>query len=215
MRLYYLVMRLFCQLAFVLYFRGRVFGRSNVPQVDGVVLACNHQSYFDPASAGLALPREVNFIARDTLFLNPFFGRLISSVNAFPVKRGVADISAVKEMLRRLKAGKLVLVFPEATRSHDGAIGRINPNSLAVAKKAGVPIVPAVVDGAFEAWPRDRLLPRPRSMHVTYAEPLSVDQVEQWSVEELAETVAERMAVALRDSAARRRRCERGGLGRC
>lgn len=208
MRLYYRFMRCLSQLAFVLYFRGRVFGLRNVPLKGGVVLACNHQSFFDPLSATLAIHREGNYMARDTLFTNPLFGRLIRSVNAFPVKRGAADVGAVKEILRRLKDGKAVLVFPEATRTRDGRIGPINVNSMALAKRAGAAVVPTVVDGAFEAWPRDRLLPRPRRMYVTYAEPITPEQVQDWPAERIAETVAARMRSALEESRRRRRLAE-------
>jgi 1-acyl-sn-glycerol-3-phosphate acyltransferase len=193
------------QMAFVLYFRGRVFGRENVPRTGGVMLACSHQSFFDPISATMALPREGNYMARDSLFTNRMFGRLIDSLNAFPVKRGAGDVGAVKEILRRLKAGKLVTVFPEGTRTRDGWIATINPNSMAIAKKAGAAVVPTVVDGAFEAWPRTQLLPRRGMTYVTYAEAITVEQVQEWPAEQIAETVAQRMKASLERSRRLRR----------
>jgi len=204
MRFYYGFLRYLCQIGFVIYFRGRVFGLSHVPATGPVLVACNHQSFFDPVSATLAIPRECNYMARDTLFLNPFFGRFISSVNAFPVKRGAGDVGAVKEILRRLRDGKVVLVFPEGTRTRDGSIGRINPNSLLIAKKAGAAIVPAVVDGAFEAWPRTQLLPSPQSIHVTHCEALSAEQVKEWPIERIAAVVEERMGEGMKRSRERR-----------
>src|SRR5262245_27958504 len=114
MRLYYRILRYLAQMILILYFRGRVFGLKNVPNEGGVLLACNHQSFFAPVSSTLALYREGNYMARDTLFLNPLFKRLIESLNAFPVKRGASDVGAVKEIMRRLKDGKIVVVFPEA-----------------------------------------------------------------------------------------------------
>jgi len=211
MRPYYRVMRYIAQMVFMFYFRGRVFGLANVPASGGVLLACNHQSYFDPISATLALHREGNYMARDTLFDNPLFGRLIESLNAFPVKRGAADVGAVKEILRRLKDGKAVVVFPEATRTRDGSIGAINANSMALAKRAGAAIVPTVIDGAFEAWPRTALIPRPRMMYVTYADPITFEQVQEWSVEQITETVSERLRAALEVSRNKRRRATHGG----
>lgn len=206
MRPFYRFMRAWSQTFYALYFRGRVFGVRNVPRTGGVLLACNHQSFFDPVCSCLALPREGNFMARDTLFLNPFFRRLIVALNAFPVKRGAADVGAVKEILRRLRDGKLVVVFPEATRTRDGSIGEINPNSLLIAKKAGVAIVPTVIDGAFEAWPRTQLLPGPGRIYTTYAEAITPQQVTNWSMEKIAETVSERLTRTLGRSQARRHR---------
>jgi len=204
MRLYYLFMRFLSQSAFMLYFKGRAFDRENVPLAGGVMLVCNHQSFFDPLSSTCALPREGNYMARDTLFGNRWFGGLIRSVNAFPVKRGAGDVGAVKEILRRLKAGKLVLVFPEGTRTRDGSIGRLNANTMGIARRARAAVVPTVIDGAFEAWPRIRLLPHPWATHVGYGEAITPREVQEWSNERIAEVAAERMAVVQRELRARR-----------
>ncbi|MBN2561367.1 MAG: 1-acyl-sn-glycerol-3-phosphate acyltransferase [Phycisphaerae bacterium] len=210
MRPYYRFMRFLSQAALATYFHGRVFGLRNVPLTGGVLLASNHQSFFDPLSVTCVLQRECNYMARDTLFGNPLFKRLIESVNAFPVRRGAGDIGAVKEILRRLKAGRLVVVFPEGTRTRDGSIGKINPNSMGIARKAGAAIVPAVVDGAFEAWPRSSLLPRPWTTYVSYARPITPQQVRDWPNEQIAQVVADRMQAALDASRIKRRRA-RGG----
>src|SRR4051812_12381149 len=145
MRFYYGFMRSLCQLGYVLALRGRAWGSRHVPRKGGVVLICNHQSFFDPIIAGVAVPRECHFMARDSLFRNRFFGPLISSLNAFPVKRGTADVGALKEALRRLNNGQLVMTFPESTRTRDGTIGPFHPGVVLMAKRAGVPIVPAVI----------------------------------------------------------------------
>lgn len=205
MPLFYRFMRFVSQAVFVLYFRGRVFARHNIPATGGVLLACNHQSFFDPASAALAVHREGHFMARDTLFLNPFFNRLISSLNAFPVRRGSADVGAVKEILRLLKDGKLVVIFPEATRTRDGSIGEFNANSLSIAQRAGAAIVPTVIDGAFEAWPRTQTLPSPRTIHVTYAETITAEHVRDWPLERIVDTVRQRLAETMARSRSRRR----------
>jgi len=206
MRLYYRAMRFLAQWVMVIYFRGRVFGLKNVPASGPVVLACNHQSFFDPVSTTLALYREGSYMARDSLFRNPVFKRLIESLNAFPVRRGAADVSAVKEMLRRLSAGRIVVVFPEATRTRDGEISDINANAMAVAKKAGAAIVPTVIDGAFEAWPRDQILPAPRRMYISYERTITPEEVRTWPAERIAEVLSERLRAGLVRSRAMRRR---------
>ncbi len=177
MRPWYRLCRYFCQLFFLSFCRGRSFGVRNVPLQGGVLLVCNHQSFLDPVLATLALPRECHYMARDSLFHKPRFKRLIESLNAFPVKRGTADISAIKETLKRLKAGGLVTVFPEGTRTSDGSIQEMQPGVVLVARKAGVPIVPTMIDGAFQAWPRTAKLPRPGRIIVAYGEPISAQQL--------------------------------------
>ena len=204
MKPFYRFMRFLSRTSFSMYFRGRAFDADRVPCSGGVLIVSNHQSYFDPVAVGQALPREISFMARDTLFRNPIFGRMIRALNAFPVRRGAADVGAVKEILRRLKDGWAVVIFPEATRSPDGRLGEINPNSLAIAKRANVPIVPTIVDGAFEAWPRSQRFPSPKPFYVWYAEPITADEVRDWSLERITEEVVRRMQATLDASRARR-----------
>ena len=182
--------------AFVFYtfFRGRVYCRERVPPTGRVLLVSNHQSHVDPVVTTLPLPRECHFIARDTLFKNPVFRRIITHLNAFPIKRGAADVGALKEMLRRLKAECAVVIFPEGTRTKDGSLGQFRPNSLAVAKKARVTIVPVTVSGAFEALPRGSVLPRPKRVSVAYCEPIPAEQVAEWDEAQISSTIRQRIA---------------------
>jgi 1-acyl-sn-glycerol-3-phosphate acyltransferase len=166
-----------CNLGYVGFFRGRVFGRAHVPLSGGVLLVCNHQSFLDPVLATLALPRECHYMARDSLFAIPRLRRLIETLNAFPVRRGTADVTAIKETLRRLKAGALITMFPEGTRTTDGSVQPMQSGAVLIARKAGVPIVPTAIMGAFEAWPRTARLPRPHPIVVAYDAPIPPDQL--------------------------------------
>ena len=79
--------------------------------------------------------------------------------------------------MRRLRAGAVVLMFPEATRTRDGSIGRLQAGPMTVAARAGVPVMPVVIDGAFEAWPRARFLPRPHPIRVACGRPIPAAEV--------------------------------------
>jgi 1-acyl-sn-glycerol-3-phosphate acyltransferase len=198
MRLYYRFCRLVTQVLFLFLFRGRVFGTHNVPRAGGVLLVCNHQSFLDPVLATLALPRECHYMARDTLFRNCWFRLLIESLNAFPVRRGTADVGSIKETLRRLKRGALVTVFPEGTRTPDGEVHPMEPGVVLLARKADVPLVPTLILGAFEAWPRQALLPRPAPIIVAYDQPLWPRQMEQRSGEDCINLVRERIRAMMK-----------------
>jgi 1-acyl-sn-glycerol-3-phosphate acyltransferase len=198
MRLGYRIIRGILQALHIFLCRGRVFGLRHVPVVGGVLLVSNHESFLDPIVATLAIPRECNYMARDTLFRHPLFGRLIAYVNAFPVKRDTADIGAIKETLRRLKAGKVVLTFPEGTRTRDGRIGAMRAGVVLLARKARVPVVPTLVLGAFESWPRSSPLPRPHPILVAYGEPLYVHEHPEWDDEQCVALVRARI-VALQE----------------
>ncbi len=153
-------------------FQGRAFGVHHVPTSGGVLLVSNHQSYFDPVLLSLALPRETHHMARDTLFSGRF-GAFIRYWNAFPVKRGAADLGAIRESVKRLRDGGLLIVYPEGTRTRDGEVGPMHAGMMLVARRAAVPIVPAAVCGAYEVWPRTERWPAIRPVLVSYGEPIT------------------------------------------
>ena len=176
-RAYWRVMQQICCWVLILGYRIRVWGAAGVPTTGGVLLVSNHQSFFDPVLATVALPRHCGYMARESLFHNAFFRRLIESLHAFPVRRGEADLRAVKETLRRLKGGWPVVLFPEGTRSAGGVMGPIHPGVATLAKRAGVPVVPVAICGAGEAWPRHRKWPAAGTILVKYGRPIGADEL--------------------------------------
>ncbi len=185
--------RFLCQWTSVLLLKARVFGRDNVPAQGGVLLVSNHQSFMDPVLATMALPREGNYMARDSLFANRWFGRLIQYLNAFPVKRGSADLAAIKESMRRLKQGKVVLAFPEGTRTLDGRVGSMLAGLATIAKKCEAPIVPTLIDGVYQAWPRQQPLPGCGDVIIEYGQPITPDEYAGMSADELTEEIRKRI----------------------
>ncbi len=191
--------RFICQLVGILLLRSRVFKLHRVPLQGGVLLVSNHQSYMDPLLATMAVHREGYYMARDSLFTNRWFGRLITYVNAFPVKRGTADLMAIKETMRRLREGKMVLAFPEGTRTLDGRVGPMLAGIATVGKKCGVPIVPTLIDGVFQAWPRRQLLPGVGNVIVEYGQPITPAEYASMTPEALTEELRRRIIAMQHD----------------
>lgn len=185
-RVWYGLLQTIVQALYVTLAMGRAYRRERVPRRGGLLVVSNHQSYLDPILAALPACRPFNPMARDSLFRNPLFSRLIRSLYAFPVKRASADLGAIREAIRRLRQGRIVLVFPEGTRTRDGSIRPLHAGMIVIAQRARVPILPMVIDGAFECWPKGRRLPSPRPLSVIYGEPVSSDDVERSSPEDLA-----------------------------
>ncbi|HRX86733.1 MAG TPA: lysophospholipid acyltransferase family protein, partial [Phycisphaerae bacterium] len=123
----------------------RGVGVENVPVRGPAILACNHQSYLDPVLVGAFAKRTLHYMARDTLFRNSYFSRLIRSYNAFPVKRGETDVTAIKQSLRLLKEGKALLLFPEGTRTPNGTVQTMQAGAVALARRSKAPIIPVAV----------------------------------------------------------------------
>jgi 1-acyl-sn-glycerol-3-phosphate acyltransferase len=185
-RLLWIVARAMFRMMFVLAFRVRVFGQLNVPRRGGVLIVSNHQSYLDPALLSLGFERSASFMARRTLFRNPAFGWLIATLNAFPVTRGGLDIAAMREAVRRLQNGECLVIFPEGTRTSDDSIAPLRPGIRAIVERANVPIVPAVIEGAFEAWPRGST-PRIGEISVLYGRAIRPEEHSRLSRSELVE----------------------------
>ena len=197
---YYRVMRRGCQIAMTLLWKTRIFGREYEPADGGVIYISNHQSFLDPILATMALRRPGNYMARDSLFRNPLFSRLITSVNAMPIRRAAADTSALKEAMRRLKGGRSLVVFPEGTRTRKGCIGPFLPGVAMLAQRAAAWTVPVLIDGAFENWPRSRPLPgREFDMLVQYGEPIPQADAKKLKPQPFVDLVRERLIAMQHD----------------
>jgi 1-acyl-sn-glycerol-3-phosphate acyltransferase len=137
-----------------LFFRLRVVHRERMLQTGPVILAMNHQSYLDPPLAGITCDRAVYFLARRTLLDVPLVGRLLPKLNVIPVNQEGIDRSALRALIRVLKAGNAALVFPEGSRTVDGSLQPAEPGLGLVIAKTLAPVVPMRIFGAHEALPR-------------------------------------------------------------
>jgi 1-acyl-sn-glycerol-3-phosphate acyltransferase len=193
-RLWYDYLRLWAVLLGALFFDIRSVGARHVPRRGGVLIASTHQSFLDPVLIGLGLPRQINYLARESLFRHwrPF-AWLMQSLNAIPLRLGASDMRAFRESVKRLQAGEVLLLFPEGTRTRDGRIGRLLPGVWNIAHRARVPIVPAVIDGAYQAWPRTHLLPRPHPIRVMYGPPISLAEIDAAGSDGLTALLSDRL----------------------
>lgn len=160
----------------IIFFHFTMKGRNNIHKVKGAILAVNHASFLDPPVASAGCARRVYFLARKDLFDLKILGKLISKLKAVAFNRDAPDTTTLRNVIKLLKQGKVVLIFPEGTRSPDGdflpGLGGIG----LVALKAKVPIVPAYIKGAYNILPRHRTLPRLRKLSITYGEPIYLDK---------------------------------------
>jgi 1-acyl-sn-glycerol-3-phosphate acyltransferase len=197
-RLWYAYMQRVCQAVFPACFQMRAFGRGHLPKGGGVLLVSNHQSFLDPMLVAHGLCRQVRYLARDSLFRLPGFRGLIRSLGAIPLRRDGVGVSGIRDSLTLLTDGQALLVFPEGTRTRDGRVGPMRGGFGLLAKKAGVPIVPVAIQGAFEAWPRNKILFELRPVRIGLGEPIWPEQVADLGPRDVAKLVRERViALAL------------------
>src|SRR6185369_6071241 len=113
-----------------------------IPREGGGLILSNHQSNLDPYVIGLCSDRLLSYVARVTLFRFKPFGWFITWLGAIPIDREGSGIAGLKETLKRLKQGDLVLLFPEGTRTPDGDVRPLKPGFCAIARRCGLPLVP-------------------------------------------------------------------------
>lgn len=185
------------------WFRVRVEGQHHVPRTGGVILASNHQSFADPLLLGGSIWRRIHFLARDTLFSHRVFGAALRQVGAVPVKRGKADRESLHTVVQLARAGDVVCVFPEGTRTLDGSLSPLKKGILLMARMAGVPVVPVGISGMHALWPKDRKFPRSGRVRVAYGAPIPAADFEQpATLELLADALALLARVPRRTGAA-------------
>ena len=144
----YHLSRLFAQL----FFGFRIIHRERVIQTGPVILAINHQSFLDPPLAGNACDRAIFYLAKKSLMNVPVLGWLLPKLNVIPVNLE-GDRSALKALLRILRAGECALVFPEGTRTPDGTLQPGLPGVGLLIAKTRAPVVPMRIFGAHDVWP--------------------------------------------------------------
>lgn len=165
--------------ALLRWLRCTVTGRAHVPSSGGAILASNHRSFLDHYTLGAASPRPMRFLGKVQL-ARGLAGPLNLAMGMIPVERGSADLAALDVVTQALRAGAVVGIFPEGTRSPTGELFRFRSGMARVAADADVPIVPVGMIGMAQVWPRGQTAPSPRrprpgTLSVTFGPPIRLD----------------------------------------
>ena len=137
-----------------LFFSFRVVYPERLIEEGSLILASNHQSYFDPPLIGICSRRGVYYLARKTLLQIPLLGKLLPHINVILVDRDGNDMSALKSVIRTVRAGNGVVLFPEGTRSPNGQLQAGKAGIGLVIAKTRAPVQPMRIFGSFEAFPK-------------------------------------------------------------
>lgn len=135
-------------------FSFKVVHRERIIEEGAVILAMNHESYLDPPLAGIACHRELHYLARKTLQKWPILGPILPDLNVVPVDQDRADMSALKTIIKIIRAGGATIIFPEGSRTLDGELQPAQPGLGLVIAKTLAPVVPMRIFGAHRAFPR-------------------------------------------------------------
>ncbi len=177
--LLYQLLRVGCTPLLRALFNLRVSGVDRLPASGPFILAANHHNYLDGVVLGAAVPRPIAFLVMPRVYyaspLHPPFHRRVGSI---PVNLERPDPGAIKRALRALEDGRVVGIFPEGPFSHDGRLVPGQPGVAMIALRSGVPVVPAAIEGTYEALVGRRFyMPRKQPLSVRFGEPMHIGRL--------------------------------------
>ncbi len=182
----------------VLFYRLKRVDVHNVPAQGGVLMVANHQSFLDPPAIAVGIRhRQADFLARGGLFNFKPFGWFIKNLHAMPIKQGAGDAGAMKVTIAKLNAGKMMVVFPEGSRTSDGQMLEFQRGIAVLIKRADCKIVPVGIAGAFDVWPRTKKFPRlfTRRIVVCFGDPIDSDELLAEGTDHAIATLADRVQI--------------------
>jgi 1-acyl-sn-glycerol-3-phosphate acyltransferases len=173
-----------------------VEGLEMVPTEGPVIYMGNHQGNFDILALTRAIPRLFSWVAKEELFRVPVFGAAMRRAGYIPLDRsdGRKALKSMNQAAKRIASGASVVIFPEGTRTKDGALLPFKRGAFMLAARAGVPIVPFTINGSRAINPRNRIELRPGTIRVSFGAPIEVAGVAE---AELLERVRAAIAAKL------------------
>ncbi|KMK76458.1 lysophospholipid acyltransferase family protein [Alkalihalobacillus pseudalcaliphilus] len=141
-----------CRCVLSTFYKVKIEGEENIPKEGSVLLCSNHISNFDPPLLGAYIKRPIHYMAKQELFEKPLLNKLLTSLGAFPVKRGMGDKQALRTSIQLLRDGKVLGLFPEGTRSKDGTLGKGLAGAGFFALRSDAVIIPCAVIGPYKKF---------------------------------------------------------------
>jgi len=156
-----------------------------------LIVMANHQSYFDIPVLYTALPEPFGMLAKQELFRVPIFRAAMRGLRCIPIDRGNRrqSFESLKKAAAEVRAGNSIVVFPEGTRSDDGAIQELKKGPFYLAEMAGVPIVPVGIRGTRDALSKQGVFVRGAEVEVSIGAPLVTSQPGQAARDRLRDAV--------------------------
>ncbi|MEO7415249.1 MAG: lysophospholipid acyltransferase family protein [Opitutaceae bacterium] len=178
-----------------MFFRGEVIGIEHLPKTGAFLIASNHASHLDSPIIGSQVRRQVCFFGRKNLWKPGIAAWWLDAVGTIPVDRdGGQALSAIKRVLRALANDKVLILFPEGTRSPDGGLQTPKPGVGMIVCSTQVPVVPARIFGSFEAFGKGIGFPRAGNpVSVVFGPPLSPSQYDPGAGKDRYQQASERI----------------------
>jgi 1-acyl-sn-glycerol-3-phosphate acyltransferase len=177
-----------------------VEGEENIPRTGGGIIVFNHQSHLDITSLALATKQQIRFGAKIELFSIPVFGPAMNSIGTLKIARDNRNevLRIYRDASKRFEEGILFVLAPEGTRQKEPRLGRFKKGPFIFAMNAGVPIIPAVIKGAFDVLPPSTVLINVgkwrRTIRVKFLEPIDSTRYSAETLDQFVDETRSRMS---------------------
>jgi len=173
-----------------------IIGKENIESDSGLIITANHFSFADPPILAFSSPRQISFMAKSELFKVPILKQILLKLEAFPVKRGKFDRSAITNAVELLNNERVLAMFFEGGRNPDGKLMKPTLGMATIALKANVPIIPAAIIGT------DRLMPYKGGFHrshlkVIFGHPVYISDFRNATDRELVKAISKEVALSV------------------
>jgi long-chain acyl-CoA synthetase len=191
------------RLVFKVIWRLEVFGIDNIPKLNKCILCVNHSSYLDAfiveASVSASLRRRIFFVGFRAYFEQPIIKNIIKYIKVIPIDPGMHFVEAMQASSYVLRNELIVCIFPEAQRTIDGNVKEFKKGVGILAKELDIPLVPVLITGSYESWPRTMLFPRPHPIKITFGRPIHFDELKKVGLGLGAKDEYEAIAAGIRE----------------
>ncbi|MEJ2696891.1 MAG: AMP-binding protein [Candidatus Sulfobium sp.] len=167
---------------FRIFFRLEAEGLENIPADGNFIVTPNHTSYLDGFVAVLSLPfsyfRRMYALGLSEFFAGRIKGWFAKTAHVIPIDSSAYLSKALQVSAHVLAKGRSLIVFPEGGRSFDGTLMEFKKGVGILAVEAGIPVVPAYIQGTFRSLPRGAAFPRPEKIRIIFGQPLRASSID-------------------------------------
>ncbi len=191
-----------------LFLRVRIIGLENIPKEGGVIVAANHLSFLDIPLLGSSIyrmGRPADFMGKKELYTIPIIGFLLRMLRGFPVDRERVDRAALREAVKRLQSGTIVVIYPEGRRSRDGRLQPGKPGVGVIVRMSGKKVIPVAIQGTDKAMPAGKWVIRSAPITIQFGHPLDFSNrvnggSERESAEQITKSIMDHIATLIESS---------------
>jgi 1-acyl-sn-glycerol-3-phosphate acyltransferase len=149
--MFYKVTKMITKAIFSLMFRVKINGYENFPE-GSFMLCANHTSNWDPAIIVAFIKRKVHFLGKAELFKNPVLKYILTKAGMIPIKRGQADLGAIKSAISVLNEGNVLGIFPSGRRNKILEKGQAKSGAALIGARCGCKVVPVSIISTYKLF---------------------------------------------------------------